>query len=57
MVNNVKIDTKELYRLYMEWIDHVSETCDWKTHFGPEEIVYAISKIIEENPQLIKNDK
>ena len=57
MENNIKIDRNELYRLYMEWVDKVADECDWKTHFGPEEIVHAISKILEENPELIKHDK
>jgi len=49
------VDKKELHRLYMEWVNQVSEDCEWKTHFGPEEIVYSIGNIIEKNPQLLKN--
>jgi hypothetical protein len=48
----MKIDKEELFKLYMEWVDKVSEDLDWKTHFGPEEIVDAIVNIIENNPQL-----
>ena len=48
-----KINKEELYKLYMEWVDEVAETCDWKTHFTPEEIVYAIADILEKNPKLI----
>jgi len=48
----MKIDKKELFKLYMEWVDKVSEDLDWKTHFGPEEIVDTIVNIIENNPQL-----
>ena len=33
---------------------NLSNECDWKTSFGPEEIVYAISDILEKNPQLVK---
>ena len=51
------IDKQELLRLYMEWVDKVSEDLDWKTHFGPEEIVYAIADIIENNPKLITDEK
>lgn len=40
----------------MEWVDKVSDDCDWKTYFGPEEIVYSIANIIETNPQLIIKD-
>lgn len=50
------IDKEELYFLYMEWVDKVSNDCDWKTSFTPKEIVYSISHILETNPQLIKNE-
>jgi len=49
----MKINKEELYALYMEWVNLGTDECDWKTHFGPEEIVHAIAKIIEENPNLI----
>ncbi len=51
----MKINKDELYKLYMEWVDRVSEECDWKTSFGPEEIVHSIANILETNPQLINN--
>jgi hypothetical protein len=52
------IDKEELHRLYMEWVNQVADDCDWKTHFGTEEIVHAIAHIIETNPQLLgKEDK
>ena len=51
------IDKQELLKLYMQWVDKVSEDLDWKTHFGPEEIVYAIADIIENNPKLITDEK
>ena len=50
----MEIDKIELHRLYMEWVNKVADELDWKTHFGPEEIVYAIAYILETNPQLIK---
>jgi uncharacterized OB-fold protein len=50
----IEIDKEQLYKLYMEWVDDVAEECDWKTHFEPKEIVYAIAKILETNPELIK---
>lgn len=53
----MKINKDELYKLYMEWVYEVSEVCDWKTHFEPEEIVHAIAKIIETNPQLIDDSR
>jgi hypothetical protein len=49
----MKINKDELYKLYMQWVDQVTEDCDWKTSFGPEEIVHAIANILETNPQLI----
>jgi hypothetical protein len=52
---NMEIDKVELHRLYMEWVNEVADELDWKTHFGPEEIVHAIAHILETNPQLIKN--
>jgi hypothetical protein len=51
----MKINKDELYKLYMEWVDRVSEDCDWKTSFEPEEIVHSIANILENNPQLINN--
>lgn len=50
----IQIDKVELHKLYMEWVDQVADELDWKTHFGPEEIVYAIAYIIETHPELIK---
>lgn len=47
------IDKKELYLLYMHWVEDVSEHNEWKTTFHPVEIVNQIAKIIEDNPQLI----
>jgi hypothetical protein len=51
----MQINKDELYKLYMEWVDRVSEDCDWVTSFGAEEIVYSIVNILETNPQLINN--
>lgn len=51
------IDKEELHRLYMEWVNQVADDCDWKTHFGTEEIVHAIAHIIETNPQLRKTGR
>jgi hypothetical protein len=49
----MKIDREKLYKLYMERVDEITEICDWKTSFGPEEIVGLISEIIENNQDLI----
>lgn len=51
--DNMKIDKIELHKLYMQWVNQVADELDWKTHFGPEEIVYAIADILEKNPSLI----
>jgi hypothetical protein len=51
------INKEELFKLYMEWVDKVSEECDWKTSFGPAEIVYSIANILETNPQLYNDTK
>ncbi len=51
----MKINEEELYKLYMEWVNRISEDCDWKTHFTPKEIVGAIVRILESNIQLIKH--
>jgi len=53
MAHTYAIDKERLHKLYMEWVDQVSEECDWKTHFGPEEIVHAIGGIIERHPDLV----
>ncbi len=53
----MKIDKEELYKLYMEWVEQVTEECDWKTSFGPEEIVNAIANILETNPQLYEQPR
>lgn len=52
----MKVDKERLYKLYMDWVDEVSDNCDWKTSFGPEEIVHAIGAIIENYPDLIDNN-
>lgn len=50
----MKINEQELHKLYMEWVDKVTEECDWVTTFGPSEIVGALVRILEENPHLIE---
>ena len=48
----LEINKEELLKLYMKWVNKVSEECDWKTSFGPEEIVNSIANILESNPYL-----
>ena len=52
MPAEINIDRQRVYDIYMNWVEKVSEECDWKTSFGPEEIVNEICLIIESNPQL-----
>jgi len=49
----MEINRGELYKLYMDWVHEVSEECDWKTSFGPEEIVDAICTILEKHTMLV----
>ncbi len=50
------INKPKLYDLYMDKVSQISEICDWKTQFGPEEIVNLIAEIIENNPDLVTNE-
>ena len=52
MPASIKIDEEQVYDLYMTWVNKVTEECDWKSNFGPEEIVREICAIIEANPQV-----
>jgi len=36
----------------MTEVSEIAEQCDWKTAFGPEEIVAMIATILEEHPEL-----
>ncbi len=40
----------------MAKVSEICETNDWKTQFGPEEIVGLIVDIIENNPELIETE-
>lgn len=51
------VDRKELYLLYMQWVEDVSEHNEWKSTFHPIEIVNQIAKILEDNPNLITYDE
>lgn len=53
----MKIDREVLYKLYMEEVESIAEECDWKTHFGPQEIVSIIANILENNTFLVDNKK
>ena len=49
----MKINREDLLKLYIIEIEHISESLDWKTQFGPEEIVDIIVSIIEKHPTLL----
>lgn len=49
----MKIDRTNLFRLYMERVAHIAETCDWKTFLTSDEVVNILSDVIEENSGLI----
>jgi hypothetical protein len=53
----MKINRELLFQLYMERVDEIVEVCDWKTSFGPEEIVGIIASIIEDNFDDIVNNE
>jgi translation initiation factor IF-2 len=52
----MKINKDKVYKSYMEWVDEVSEACDWKTHFTPLEIVHQICTIIETEQESDTNE-
>ncbi len=49
------INRKQLYTLYMAKVSEICETNDWKTQFGPEEIVNLIADIIEEDNGVVES--
>lgn len=49
----MKIDKNKLYRLYVERVAHIAETCEWKTFLTADEIVNIVTDVIEENSNLI----
>jgi len=51
----MKINKEKLYELYLQAMDEILEECDWKTHFSAQECVYLVSRVLEQNPELIKN--
>jgi hypothetical protein len=52
----MRVNEELLYSLYMEWVNHVADECDWVTNFGPEFIIGSVCRIIEENPHIITQD-
>jgi hypothetical protein len=56
MFDDIKINRENLYKLYMEEVDHICEECDWVSSFTPKDIIAIISSIIESHPNLISKD-
>ena len=48
------MDKEKIFKLYMQWVDKVTEDNDWKTQFTPREIVNKICEIIEDENRKIK---
>ena len=42
------MDKEKILKIYLEWVDKVSEDIEGKTYFTPEEIVFKVCEIIEE---------
>lgn len=49
------VDRDMLYKLYISWVNQVADDLEWKTQFGPREIINAIANIIESNPDIIQS--
>ena len=49
----MKINREALYIMYMEKVGKISDDIDWKTQFGPEEIVDMIADIIEKESKIL----
>jgi hypothetical protein len=41
------MNKEKIYEKYMQWVEAVSEDCEWKTHFTAKELVYKVCSIIE----------
>ena len=45
----MKIDRTKLYRLYMEKVSNIANTCEWKTFLTPDEVVNILADVIEDD--------
>ncbi len=52
----ITVNRKKLYTLYMEEVDRISDECEWVSTFTPKDIINIISNILESNPKLIKKE-
>lgn len=53
-MKKIKINRVKLYDTYMEWVNKVADDIPEKTHFDVDEIINAISRILEGIPELIQ---
>ena len=56
-MKKIKINRVKLYDSYMEWVNQVADDIPEKTHFDVDEIINAISRILESNTEIIKIKK
>jgi len=52
----ISVKREELYDIYMKQVDEICEILDWKTQFGPREIVNIIANIIEKESSVTVNN-
>jgi hypothetical protein len=52
-MKTIEINREKLYEKYIAWVDQVAEDIPEKSHFEIDEIVNAISDILEEDSELI----
>lgn len=52
-MKTIEINREKLYEKYIAWVDQVADDIPEKSHFEIDEIVNAISDILEEDSELI----
>lgn len=53
-MKKIKINRVILYDTYMAWVNQVADDIPEKTHFEIDEIINAISRILESIPEIIQ---
>ena len=53
-MNKIKINRVKLYDKYMSWVNQVADDIPEKTHFDVDEIINAISRILESDTDIIQ---
>lgn len=43
------MDKEKIYEKYMQWVEAVTEECEWKSTFTAKELVYKVCSLIEED--------